>query len=214
MKPNTGIALLSTTLAIVAGMFGAHASGLIGESTADEVAQSAGFAVGHITMYTTDSTGIIKEYRQTDNLIVNNGENCAAKLLFDLGGPATTGTSVCTGAITQGFNFIAIGEGTTAPVDGDGSIEDDADETGLATPIQGTIVWTNASGTGGAEVELTSVFTNSGAASESISESGLFNSTDTTDGMFARQTFTPIPVDVSDSLTVEWTITIGGGTVS
>ena len=212
MKPNTGIALLSTTLAIVAGMFGAHASGLLGDSTADEVAHSAGFAVGHITMYTTDSeTGAIKEYRQTDNLIVNNGENCAAKMLFR--GGSATGSSVCTGANTEGFNFIAIGESSTAAADAQNALVDAADETGLATPIQGSIVWTNASGTGGAIAEITSVFTNSGASTETITESGLFNST-AANGMFARQTFTGIPVDVSDSLTVEWTITIGGGTVA
>ncbi len=213
MKPKTGIVLLSTALAMVAGMFGAQISGIFDESGTD-VANSTGFAVGHVIMYTTDSeTGVIKEYRQSDNLIVNNGENCAAKMLFR-GGNAT-GSSVCTGANTEGFNYVAIGTSSTEAEDAQNALVILATETGLATPIQGSIVWTNASGIGGAVTQITSVFINNGTSTETITESGLFNGTSSsTSGMFARQTFTGIPVDIGDLLTVEWTITIGGGTVA
>ena len=216
MKTNTSVVLLSTALAIVGGLFGAQSSGLFSDASDSGVISNSGFMTGHLTMYTTDSeTGMIKEYRQSDNRIVNGGENCAAKLLFR---GSAAGNSVCTGANTEGFNFIAIGTGgSTAAANEQASLETEATSAGLSTPIQGNIVWTNSTATGttagGATVEITSVFTNTGA-SQNIDESGLFNSTDTTDGMFARQVFTAIPVDTNDSLTVEWTISLGGGTVT
>ncbi len=53
--------------------------------------------LGHITLTHTDGDGNLKSYIQTDNVIVNVGENCVAEMLFDI---ATSGTDPCDGAST------------------------------------------------------------------------------------------------------------------
>jgi hypothetical protein len=69
---------------------------------------------GHVTTIHKDAAGNILGYRQTDNIIVNQGENCALKLLFASAGGSATGNNVCTGANTSGFRYIAIGNTTNA----------------------------------------------------------------------------------------------------
>jgi hypothetical protein len=111
MKNNTSIAILGIALAIVGGMFAANASGLIGFKSTDNKAQAGAYMTGHVETILRDADGNIKEYRQSDNLISNTGENCTLRLLFGTTQGSGTGTNVCTGALTSPWHVIALGTG-------------------------------------------------------------------------------------------------------
>ncbi len=167
--------------------------------------------MGHIEFIATDSDGNIKQYIQTDNTVVNIGENCMGELLFDVdmtgvtadectGTGITTGTHGSSGA---GFTWLGIGTGATAEAENNVAL---ATETGsrIQETAQAPTGSTGASGTSG-QVILSEVFT---PGAVTITEAGLFDAS-TAGNMLARQLFTGIPLGVSDQLTVQWTITIG-----
>jgi hypothetical protein len=170
--------------------------------------------LGHITLTATDQDGNILSYIQTDNIIVNVGENCVAESIFNV---TTTGTDLCDGTGTQtggngvadgGYNFIAIGTnsttaGATNQTLGAGS------EVSRIKANSTSVVSSTGSGAGSkAVVTLTGVFVASGTPT--IQESGIFDKAVAADeNMLARQTFTGIPLTSGDKLTVEWEITIG-----
>ncbi len=230
MKYSTTI-LFGVSLAVVAGLFGSGIFGLTITKADQANLGTAGLITGHVTTTLLDSDGNVKAYRQSDNLIVNQGENCALKLLFQ-SVPAATGTGVCTGGNTEGFHVIEIGNGSAAfatqtPVSTDNRLYSSHNNTsvgsnvgnnpGLLRKAATTVTWTNstsATSSGSAQVILAATFTNSGSSSKTVNESGLFNSTmgsnGQTDAMFARQVFSTITMAPSDSLTVQWTINVGG----
>ncbi len=233
MKYTTTI-LFGVSLAVVAGLFG---SGLLGISItkADKTdLGTTGLFTGHVTTIVRDSQGNIKEYRQSDNLIVNQGENCALKLLFQTATGAA-GANVCAGANTQGFKFIEIGNvsasqsgtpptplSTDVRLYGSHNATTAGNNPGLVRKVATTVTWSNntsSTSSSAASVVLAATFTNSGSSSKTVNESGLFNSTmgtnGDTDAIFARQTFSTITLSANDSLTVQWTVNIGGtGTIT
>jgi len=178
--------------------------------------------MGHITFTATDKDGNILSYIQTDNVIVNVGENCVAESIFNV---TTTGTDPCAGTGTHttkgtptngvadgGFTYIAIGTGSTgvlselstdqALVAEDSRIKDNSPSVISSTGL-------DAGGLSKAVVTVSTVFTATGTPT--INESGLFDSiVGGNDNMLARQTFTGIPLTAGDKLTVEWEVTIGG----
>lgn len=173
----------------------------------------ASFSKGFVEIIHTDSNGNILNHIKQHNLIVTHGENCVAKMMFGLSGGDETGSTVCVGELNNGFNYIGLGEGTTSPTDGDIDLENPADETGLSTPLQGSLTFTNSTNGSFFSVDISATFTNTGA-SENISEIALLNDTSvSTRGMFARNTFTPITVNTSDDITVIWTQQYGKGTL-
>lgn len=216
MKSDKRTLFLGVALVIVAGMFTANVSGLMSINAAP-IAKTMGatgaYMSGHVTTVLTDSEGNVKEYRQTDNIIVNNGENCVSKSLFQAGAGSGTGTTVCTGALTNPFDVIAVGTGTTKANGTDTTLVTELTGSGFASGVATTKTWTNSSGTAGntaASIILAKTFTNTGSSVQ-VAESGLFNDTAAaTNGLFARQNFTAITVGNGDSLTVQWTINIGG----
>lgn len=230
MKYSTTI-LFGVSLAVVAGLFGSGIFGLTITKADQASLGTTGLFTGHVTTTLTDSEGNIKEYRQSDNLIVNQGENCALKLLFQTA-PAAAGNSVCVGANTSGFKYIEIGNvsatqsGTpVSPLATDVRLYGSHNNTGSAGNNPGllrkaatTVTWTNSTlSSGQAQVVMAATFTNSGTSSKTVNESGLFNETISatahqTDAMFARQVFSTITMAPSDSLTVQWTINVGGTT--
>ncbi|HXG14164.1 MAG TPA: hypothetical protein VNK25_03440 [Candidatus Nitrosotenuis sp.] len=218
MKINTTITILGVALAIVAGMFTANVSGLLGAKSTESGAQAAAMFTGHVETVVRDADGNIKEYRQSDNVITNTGENCALRLLFQLN-PTGSGTGVCTGALSTPWHVIAIGSGTTAANNTQVALV--AEHTGdLARGVATTKTWFNStspSGTNAARIQMERTFTLSSGGPQTVAESGLFNSTtnDSTDSMFARQAFGAITLNNGDSLTVRWTVNVGGtGTIS
>lgn len=221
MKANTTTLILGVSLAVVAGLFGSTIFGVSDSNNSAQTSASAsGLITGHVTTTLRDADGNIKEYRQSDNTIVNNGENCVAKMLFG-SSPTVAGTSVCTGSITDGFRYVGIGNYTTA-VNGTNTTlgNEYSSAKGVASLARGgaaTVTMTNSTGATGssASVLISKQFTSSQAAAQIVQESALFNSTSVASGgMFARQTFSSITMNNGDSLTVAWTVNIGGTTGS
>ncbi len=171
--------------------------------------------MGHITFTATDQDGNILSYIQTDNIIVNVGENCVAESIFNV----TTTTEPCAGTGTHttkgtptngvadgGFTYIAIGTDATAAVADDASLGTEVDRIKDNIP---SVVSSTGTGAGSkAVVTVSTVFTATGTST--ITESGIFDSAvGGNDNMLARQVFTGIPLTVGDKLTVEWEVTIG-----
>jgi hypothetical protein len=217
MKDKLSIIALVAIVAVSAGLIGYT-------STSGEVSPATSFASsalvsGQMTLELRDSEGNLKAYRQTDNVITRNGEDCVAKALFAPdrynSGGSSSGTT-CVGAVTVPFTFIALGTGTTTETNNDSDMEAQTAVSGL-TILPGTATFTNSTGgtgqgTGASVVSITKTFTNLGS-STNISEAGLFNGTTATDnGIFAHKTFTAVTVATNDQLTVTWTINIGNST--
>ena len=222
MKRQTTIAMFGILFAAAMALGTVTASGLsqpLFVASTDTQAASHMGMLGHITLTATDSDGKIISYIQTDNVIVNIGENCVAESIFNVtttdGTHACTGTGIhtCSGAGCTpngvndgGFTSIAIGTG--------GSTGEADDDTALVTETMRqkdespSVVDSTGSGGTSAVVTLTSVFTATGITT--IDESGIFDDPTASSGnMLARKDFTGIPLTAGDNLTVEWEITIG-----
>jgi hypothetical protein len=238
MKQVLNYALFGIVVAVAASLFSTYGlpsfTGM--ESTSFATAQM----MGHVEYTLKDADGNIKAYRQLDNVIVDQGEDCAASYLFTnvTGGTVAAnnvvpdpagGANTCFTS-TSPYVHIAIGNGSNSG----GSIATSADTalqqehnntgTGLVRTTDSRPVFTSASGGTPSKVVLSKDFTldTSGGVSSPmvVNESGLFNSTTifTPDhpltsggvGMFARQTFADVSIGNGESLTVEWTINIGG----
>lgn len=192
--------------------------------------------LGHVEYKVQDFDGNIVAYMQNDNIVVNDGEDCAAASIF--------GDSGCATGITIGtdfFNFIGNGSSGTIG-DGNRTLADIADPgTGQCADNTGagdmarkgvTATYTSASGTTGAIVVLdtsSDPFTFDTSNATVVIDSGVFNedyespvvnricSVDQTSvgtgwDMFSRQLLngaTGITVNSGDSLSVKWTITVG-----
>ena len=201
------------------------ASGLVGYtfSTSENVSPATSLATsgiisGHLAVEVRDSEGNIKAYRQTDNVITTTGENCALRALFSPATLATTsGTGVCVGGLTAGFTFIQVGTGSGTEQSTDVDLFTPLATTNFVVAPATTITWTNSTtntgSTNAAKILLEKTYISDTSAT--VTEAGLFNSTDTnTSGMFAHKLFTSVPVNTNDQLTVEWTINIGNSTAS
>jgi len=102
------VALLGLISALALGLIAAvgispSTYAVLGSS--DNVIEKSGF-LGHITITVTDPEGNIVQYLQTDNTVVNDGENCANELLFG----ATNTNCPSTAGL---FNDISWGTGST-----------------------------------------------------------------------------------------------------
>ena len=127
------------------------------------------------------------------------------------------------------FDVIAIGNSTNAApfvTSADTALESEINQTGgtdtgnLERASSGTLTKNYEDGTSGVDAVISAQFTNNNGLSYTITESGLFNSTDgiaddtttvsATTRLFAHQGFDGITLDDGESLTVEWTVTLGG----
>lgn len=155
--------------------------------------------LGHVTLTLYGADGSMKAYRQTDNLIVNNGDNATVNKMFNVARTTTFTVGI--------FNAVAVGTGTTLPTTA---------EIALSNQVGHKIIGTTsiAKATHG-NVILTAIFnpgkiTNS---SVSITEAGIFDNTAANlqlnnTNMFARQNFNAINVGSADTLKIVWTIDI------
>ncbi len=191
-------------------------------STTDAKAASQMGIFGHITLTATNPDGKIISYIQTDNLIVNGGENCVAESLFNV--TTNSASEPCSGTGTHdgpdsngvangGFTYIAIGNTTSVDIL---TVENKTlsrelqrikDNSTSVTPSSGSDI--EEPGTS-AVVTLTAVFTATAAGTTDVDESGIFDAFGKDAGnMLARKIFTEISLAQDDKLTVEWEITIG-----
>ena len=232
MKQGLNYALFGTVVAIAAGLISAYG---LPEFSANESSFAAAQMLGHVTMKHLDANGNVIGYQQSDNIIVDRGESCVLKQVF---GTTADGTIVATdGGLTDDcgadlfsdpgvFDVIAIGNGTGVAAAGDTALNSEHNVTGTGSGLErdesASTTKTYSDGVDSAQVVLSAQFTNSYGAglSYDVTESGIFNSTGTPTGatvdpntmLFAHQTFTPITLDNGESLTVEWTVNIGGTT--
>jgi hypothetical protein len=80
---------------------------------------------------------------------------------------------------------------------------------GLARDVATTKTWTNGTGTTDTTIVLKKTFTATGVTA-AVKESGLFNSTTVSgSGMLAHKTFANVALAAGDSITVQWTFTVG-----
>ena len=214
MQEKQLLGLSLTALGVIAGAFGLFVTGAFDdETTISAFAPTTGLMMGHAIIEAHDSEGNLIAYRETDNEVVNTGENCVLKMLFGGTSPTQAGTTVCTGATNDPWTKIAIGTTSTSAVDTDFQLLNETSTTdGLSRGQATTITWQNGTGVVGAgatQITLSKTFTN-GGSSHTIQESGLFNSTTVTgSGMLARQTFSGVTLANGDSITVTWTFTVG-----
>lgn len=97
-------AAIATVSMITIGLSGVSTTPLM-LSSIPQTQESVGM-LGHVEYVVRDSTGIITAYIQGDNAVVDDGKDCAAKLLF-----GTSEDGGCDNGITA-FDFIGIGNVT------------------------------------------------------------------------------------------------------
>jgi len=157
--------------------------------------------VGHAVVVLKDNDGNIKAYRQSDNLVVFNGQDCAADLIFGVfeGG-------LCAGSATI-FSDIRIGSDTNnPPTTGETSLVAD-----LAFAGTGELIAEADAVTGtGALKTIEGTFVLLGATT--VGEVGLFDGPGGGTEMFSRISLTtPITAGLDDTVTITYIIKVGAG---
>ena len=218
MKTTSTIIALVAALAVTAGGLGLSLTGVFDDDGV--VAQSntaSGLMMGHLTVEAHDEGGDLIAYRQTDNEVVDDGEQCILKLLFATTGSGEAGRGeyttggACTGALTGAWDVISIGTDTTAAADTQVLLGNETSTSlGLERGTATTKTWTNGTGATTTKMVMSKTFTSDSPRAHTIAESGLFNSTTVdSNGMLARQVFTGVALSDGDSITITWTFTVG-----
>ena len=228
MNSKTTIVGLVAAVAVLSGAMGLSVTGAFSDlKVADYTSLgNTGMLIGHVEIEARHSDGELYDYRQTDNAVVDDGEQCILKMLFSTTGKAgdavpvgrgnyatddgTNGTtSGCTGALNGAWDVIAIGTGTTAANELDVVLVTESTANGGQRGIATTKTWTNGSGAV-TQIVMSKTFTASGGNIGDVTESGLFNSTTANkNGMLARNTFTAVTINSGDSITITWTFVVG-----
>lgn len=166
---------------------------------------------GHVTVIHKDPQGSILSYQQYDNVIVNQGFNCASEVLF-----ATTNATCA--AVSQTGQFNQIGLLGSSPVPqiewtrASGAIP--VTGGGLTAAVATTIgTDVEATGTGttqtGVTVGIQKTFTKTNATAATIGGAVLLNTAQ--DAAFAAKAFTGgnVVLNENDTLLITWSITLG-----
>ena len=211
---------LVAALAVTSGGLGLSLTGVFDDDGV--IAQSntaTGLMMGHLTVEAHNEGGDLIAYRQTDNEVVDDGEQCILKMLFATTGSGeagrgeytSTGAGGCTGALTGAWDVISIGTDTTAVDDTHVLLGNETSTSvGLERGTATTKTWTNGTGATTTKLVLSKTFTSDSPRAHTIAESGLFNSTTVdANGMLARQVFTGVALSDGDSITITWTFTVG-----
>ncbi|WP_179360912.1 hypothetical protein [Nitrosopumilus cobalaminigenes] len=179
---------------IVGGALTANLAFMDSSDTANSMKSTAGI-MGHLTLTATNEDGEIIAYRQTDNVVINAGDDC---LIDDTFGVTFSGCTNPDGA----FTTVHIGDSQS------GSPTETTTALGnIVTSTGGTVGSFVAAATDqGASVTVTADFLN---VSASIDEAALMNGAANQDAL-AIQEFAAISLGENDDLTIEWTVTIDG----
>ena len=221
MKTTSMIALIAVISAVSIGaisMNGFSAIPLVAASVSPE----SNTMMGHVEYILRDSDNNIKSYIQSDNMVVNRGDDCVMAYTFN---PSNTaGTDNCA-SNANGFRFIGIGN-ASATIAGTATTLTNIASTfavnqgGLmATKEDATVVFVASTDGGTVQIatETPFVFT-TGTNATTVQSAGLFDSLCTQAAgtctaaypanMFSVQTIS-VAVAGGDSLSVTWTITVG-----
>ena len=216
MKSQTTFIALVAALAVTSGGLGLSLTGVFEQNDITVSSNTAnGLMMGHLTIEAHDESGELIAYRQSDNEVVDDGEQCILRLLFQDNGAAGqglgTGTSSCAGQLNGAWDTIAIGTGSTGAADSQVLLVNETSTShGLLRGDATTKTWTNGTGATTTKIVMSKTFTNDSPRAHTIAESGLINSTtNDANGMLARQTFTGVALSNGDSITITWTFTVG-----
>jgi len=157
-------------------------------------------AIGHLELILKDADGNIKQYQQTDNVVVIEGLNTMADLTF-------LDINLNINNTDSQFGLIGIGDfGSPAGIF----------DAGLGNPIVGckkisaTILGTSASDSSGAIITLNATFFGSDGCTGTIREAVIANS-QTSGEIFTHTAFPPgITLTANDELDITWDIELGG----
>ena len=217
MNSKSTITVLVAALAVLSGAMGMSMTGVFSDQeimTASTKNVAVGLMTGHLEIEARHMNGELFDYRQLDNIIVNDGEQCILKMLFSnatsgagRGATTTAGAGACTGALTNPWSVIAIGTCTSCgPTGNDVVLGTEVVTNGGQRVYASEATWTNAT----SQIVLKNTFTASVGNIGAVTESGLFNSTTANkNGMLARTTFAPVTINDGDSITITWTFTVG-----
>ena len=229
MKRTMTIGLLGAVLAVAVGFISTNAISatpfLMAENEFSP--NESAYMIGHVEYTVRGADGQVKQYAQGDNLIVEKGKDCAAKMIFD----NSSNAALCTiTSGTTGFNFIAIGNDTTVSslgtkihlddstatqaVPGDGCDGDSATpDTCEIARTPGTVTFDTSGTNTIATIKTTTPFAFTSISSTTVEQSGLFDDGTALRGnMFAMRDDLGIFVNSADTLSVTWTITLGSTT--
>lgn len=139
---------------------------------------------GHVRIELFGPDGLLKEVRETSNLVVTAGKNHIADQLSAAPGQAA-------------MSHMAIGTGSTAAAAGDTALGVEIDRNALTSRTDATNVvtyvgtWAAGDGTNAA-----------------LREAGIFNAA-SSGTMLARVVYANIDKQAGDTLTITWTVTVG-----
>ncbi len=150
---------------------------------------------GHFIITQSDADGNVIRTIQTDNLVVNEGMECVADLTF--------GTTSC--ASEAFFQFLAIGTGTSAPVDANLAL---GAESGTCARVQDATPAIDVSVTGQRKITVESLFSGGTCEAQIFGEIGVFDAS-SAGNMLARSLITPtVTLGVGDTINIKYVITI------
>jgi len=137
---------------------------------------------GRVGIVVKDKDGNVKETRQAENLVVDSGLSYITSRMKD--------------ATATAMTHMALGTGTTTAAAGDTSLQT---QSGSRESLDATNVSTNT-------IQYQAAF-EAGDVSGAITEAGVFNAA-SGGTMLCRVTFSPVNLTVTDSISVDWTITL------
>ena len=85
MNSKSTITVLVAALAVLSGAMGMSMTGVFSDQeimTASTRNVAVGLMTGHLEIEAKHMNGELFDYRQIDNIIVNDGEQCILKMLF------------------------------------------------------------------------------------------------------------------------------------
>lgn len=145
-------------------------------------------ATGALDIVVRDELGNIKEQRHVPNLVVTVGKAWIAGRLKDTAGGHTMPTQM---------SHMAIGSGTANPADAD---------TALGTELGRTALTTAGGTVSSATVTFAATFA-AGTGTGAVTEAGIFNAS-SAGTMICRTKFDVVNKAASDSLSINWSVTI------
>ena len=228
MNPKSTVIVLVASIAILSGAMGMSMTGAFSDQelmTASTKNVAIGLMTGHLEIEARNADGELFAYRQTDNEVVDDGEQCILKMLFATTGTSnagrgeytSTGAGACTGSLTGAWDVIGIGTTTTSAADTDVRLGNETSTSnGLHKGMATTKTWSNGTGTDATQIVLSKTFTNESPRAHAIAESALYNSTDAGvgfqayhTGMLAMKKFSAVTLAEGDSITITWTFRVG-----
>lgn len=136
-------------------------------------------------------TGNYSYSRKVSNLITTAGKAGVAGLI--------------NGVITDFFDYIALGTGTTAADAADTTLQTESAASGLARAL--ATLSRVTTDTSNDTARFVKAFTNTSAGSVAVTEAGILSAS-STGTLLARQVFSAVNVAVNDSITLTWDIDV------